>query len=79
MSFNPFAGQDQPGMPNLDNMSNDPADVSQVADTFCVLGSYLQHKAKAMYYREEGRIDLALKMESRCESLYAGLPQWAKW
>ena len=52
---------------------------AELASGFNLLASYAEAKADAMQCRLDGKIDLALKFEAACDSVYGRLPGWAKW
>lgn len=62
---------------NLDAVSQE--DLRDYKIVFELLAEYARFKLFATNRRLEGQIDLALKHEERCESIYDGLPDWAKW
>jgi hypothetical protein len=66
-------------VPNLDDLSIDPADYDRAAQVFDALARYASLKASAMRTRLAGRINPALRMEERLEEIYASLPEWARW
>jgi len=40
---------------------------------------YASNASMARRYRMSGHIDQALRFEARCDSVYDGLPTWARW
>jgi hypothetical protein len=66
-------------VPNLDDMSIDPADYNAAAAVLGQLACYAGAKGHAMRLRLKGDIEAALSWERMLEGMYARLPQWAKW
>jgi hypothetical protein len=65
-------------VPNLDCGAS-PEILKATSDVLARLAEYARMKAKAMQFREAGRIDVALKAESRCDWLYRQLPETHRW
>lgn len=66
-------------VPNLDCLSDDPADLKEAAQLFGLLSCYCDAKANALRMRQRGDIEAALRLEQNAEQTYKELPQWAKW
>jgi hypothetical protein len=66
-----------PTVPNLDAMSVDELNkLSGYASTLC---QYASLKATAMLWREQGRIEDAIRTEKHLETLYQMLPIEWRW
>ena len=75
----------QKNLPNLDAI-NDVEDLvtlrgdcKQLRDGFQLLASYCEAKAAAISYRKKGDINLAIKLEKHCDTIFKQLPEWARW
>lgn len=66
-------------VPNLDDLSIDPADLHKAAEMFGRLAAYADMKARAMELRTQGDVEAALCFERNCETTYKRLPAWARW
>ena len=62
---------------NLDGM--DPSELWSLANTLNTLQGYCVTKAIAMDCRATGKLGEAIRLEGRCEAIYASLPPEAKW
>lgn len=51
----------------------------RIADAFKLLSSYAEARGHAVECRLKGNIELAQRFESAAESVYAQLPDFAKW
>lgn len=67
------------GIPNLTDLSIDPADLDAAEVIFSRLSAYCGHKASAMRYRLAGDIEAALSHERCADAQYRKLPDWARW
>jgi len=70
---------DELSIPNLDNATNDPEDLVQLATALSVLAAFVDCKAIAMRLRLRGEIDLAQRNEKRCDMLFDMLPSSWRW
>lgn len=55
------------------------AEFKHIAATFTDLASYAEAKENAMILRGRGEIEKAQRFEVAADTVYARLPQWAKW
>lgn len=66
-------------VPNLDDISHDPADLLEACKVLRILAQYCEHRAFALQDRLLGRINVARNYERINEERYNSLPEWAKW
>lgn len=71
-------------LPNLDgyepsDMRQFRAEVTEVINVLQNLKSYAEAREMAGEARLKGNIRLASRFENAMETIYARLPQWAKW
>lgn len=69
-------------VPNLDDMTVDPADLEQASEVLALLASYARIKAGAMKCRLSANADdnaLAGDLERTLNVMYKRLPEWARW
>lgn len=64
---------------NLDGLSIDHKDLSQLAYYLDILGSYARNKSQAMRFRAIGYVKKAQDREDICEAIYRNLPKNWKW
>lgn len=71
---------DRPFEPiNLDALPVTPPEMYAVARALEGLARYARIKADADTARIAGRVDEALRREARAQTVYNGLPAWARW
>lgn len=68
---------DELEVPNLDCLEKE--ELKQLDTLFSELRLYCWFKSKAMEYRENGKIEIALTMEQACDQVYNSLPKQIKW
>lgn len=61
---------------NLDNFTEDPAEVKRVGP---LLERYCHFRAIAMKYRIRGNVDMAKTFENLCENIFKQLPEELRW
>jgi len=66
-------------VPNLDDLSVDPAELREAAVVLEKLARYARKKATAMETRMAGNIPAAMVHEVLLERIYKDLPEWARW
>jgi len=66
-------------IPNLDDLSTDPKDYSELYALFVRLANYCRDKHLSILYRKSGLINSAQAIESDMQKNYDSLPEWAKW
>jgi hypothetical protein len=66
-------------VPNLDDLSVNPADYRELETTFNLLASYCSLKARSIDLRTDGNMVEATRYEKAMDRLYQKLPSWAKW
>jgi hypothetical protein len=64
---------------NLDDLSVYADDYRRAAEILDRYSTYLKIKRLAMNERAADRIDNAIRRENQLESIYRGLPEWARW
>jgi len=65
-------------VPNLDCI-DDNAELVQLQNAFEALARYASHRLQARYCRLASDTAGALRHEHRMDTLYAELPEWARW
>lgn len=71
-------------IPNVDGLPIDcvravQQEAYELARHFEILANYAECKAKAMQCRLDGKINLALELESACDDLFNKLPKSFRW
>ena len=66
-------------VPNLDDMTDDPRELNELAEVFQHLSYYASLAATAKARRQRGDIKRALEVEKDMEHYYSRLPEWARW
>lgn len=66
-------------VPNLDDLTTEPAALFEVAEILTTLSLYATFKAGAVAFRRDGQIGDALRNEAHCQRLYDSLPVGYRW
>jgi hypothetical protein len=64
---------------NLDCITDDPAELQELAAALAYLSNYARLRAKAVHARRQGHIKTAKTAEERAQAIYVLLPEWARW
>jgi hypothetical protein len=62
---------------NLDDINT--GDLVEYRDLFHKLYTYCNFRVEARAWRREGLVESATQAESRADSIYRSLPEWARW
>jgi hypothetical protein len=65
--------------PNLDCLTDSPADMERAATALALMAEYARHKALAMRMRLNGNMGPARNAERLADLAYGSLPEWARW
>lgn len=66
-------------VPNLDGLTDDPAELLELSSVLGILACYADYKARAIRHRKGGDVEAALSFERAADFQYKRLPEWARW